>query len=299
MDFIKYLHGVRKKNGDKLTPVTIENYSYLINQYEKELSQLKEPDDIINYMNEEIKKRRSFVLMASFRSYLGYRGFDVTSKMSIANRLEKPKEIRANASKSMRFLQSKLLSRGELKRLFSEVKTDKDKLIISVLYDTAGRAKEIMNIKYGDIVFTNPQEKELLSKGIYASISILGKGQKSRTVYFGKTTVKLIYELTKGLFNNNDYLIRFYKNDGKEYKFQKDQLYKYIKKIHKKILDRHVHPHCYRHTKLTHMCDDGAELLNVSKYAGHTTIKTTEIYLHVSTNAGMKGFASSKDIMGD
>ncbi len=46
-----------------------------------------------------------------------------------------------------------------------------------------------------------------------------------------------------------------------------------------------VHPHTLRHAFATHLIDNGAGLLEVKELLGHASVRSTQIYTHVSVNS--------------
>lgn len=289
-DFIRFLKKVRKRNGDKLLPITIEKYAYFIEEYIAQFETYEADESLVQYMNKIIRQRPSIVIYSAFRMYLLYRG--LSKKDSLLSKLEPP-EKNANAFSSKQFLQSKVLSKGELNRLFNEA--DKmEKLIISALYDTACRRRELLNITFEDIEFL--KNKKANDSNIYAEVNILGKGAKRRVVYFGKTTVDLINELYPNkLPKQKVFVIRL--PDGTSYKSQPQALYNLVMDLTKRSIGRAMSTHSFRHSKLTHLADDGADVLGIANYAGHENISTTMIYIEISNRMGKITFENyAKDI---
>ena len=297
-EFETFLKKVRKKNGDKLLPITIEKYVYFVSSYEKKfLPLIDNHEELINLMNKIVSQRPSLVIYSAFRMFLIFVGVD--KKGDLIRKLRTPEKT-PNAFTSKRFLQSKVLSRIELRRLFLEV-DDETKLIFSLLYDTACRREELLKIKYSDITFINDEEDN--KNNIFGEIKVVGKGAKSRIVYFGKVTYNLLMKLRPDIMQEeakNKKLFVFYKDKKKQipYKKQDDYLYNLIKKKAKEILGRHITPHCFRHTKLTHLADEGADILGISRYAGHENISTSMIYVEISNRVGKLTFKNfSKNIV--
>lgn len=288
--FEKFLSKKRKKNGDKLLLLSIKRYTDFVSEYFDDLQKLKTEDSIIEFMNLKIKQRQSALLYSSFRNYLLFIGYEESDP--IFSKIKAP-ERRANSQNSVRFLQSKILSRQELRRLFNEVE-EEWKLIFSFLYDTACRRSEMLSVKWGDINFIkNP------TNNIYAEVNILGKGQKARTVYLGKITTRKLIMYRNGAEDDEKIFI-FYSDEAKKkpVKEQANYLYKKVHKMCFEILGRNVSPHAIRRSSATHLADRGADVMMISAILGHTNVQTSMIYIKISSHVSRQAFENhSKEII--
>jgi len=164
--------------------------------------------------------------------------------------------------------------------------------LINVLYDTACRVQELIDIKIED-----------LNYGSNYSIKIHGKGNKQRIVYISSHTAELIkkycnkYKIGTGyLFVNkhNQQLTRF----GVEYII--DKYYDMVCKVSKTLPYKKVTPHVLRHTKSCHMLINGVALPVIQRFLGHASIQTTEIYLDITSDVMIVAVEKSSEmIFGD
>ena len=166
-------------------------------------------------------------------------------------------------------------SEDEIRIIINYLNNSKDlkKLtMICVLYETGARVSEFTNIKLSDLNLSDN-----------ASITLYGKGNKTRIVPISQELVKLINKYLKEIYINYDDDHLFYSNYQKKYsRYSINKLVTVlinkIKINHKNYFKGKYHPHSFRHTKATHLYNNGTPLLYIMEFLGHSTVSSTEIY---------------------
>lgn len=144
----------------------------------------------------------------------------------------------------------------------------RDKAIVEMLLATGVRATEFVNIKRSDI---NMSEK---------SITVLGKGNKLRTVFFNASAkiALLRYWETLPMITEYAFVI-----DRKPYtQIKRMSLNAVVRKIGKRGGVENVIVHRFRHTFATRLESRGCPLEVIRDLLGHSEIGTTTRYAHVS-----------------
>jgi len=290
-DFEAWLGAKVKGNGDKLLPSTIERYVALTEPFFSLGEGLFDHDAVVKRAQALCSSNSVlYFALKNLMEFLEYPDAVVAS-------FKAPKS-RAKASSSQRFLQSKVLARQEVRRLLEEIDDTLLLLAFRVLYDTACRRAELLSIRWKDIYWkskSEPRDADFLAQGIYAEVRLLGKGGKYRTVYFSKDTADAIrLAHLNDPWEPDDFLIRFSAQgaNGRVLKDQANKLYKMLVKEAERIIGRHVHPHALRHTKLSHLADAGADILDIAAFAGHQDITVTKIYVEISAHRARLAFAN-------
>lgn len=163
--------------------------------------------------------------------------------------------------------------------------------LINLMYDTAARVSEVINIKIED-----------LSYGSNNSIRIKGKGNKYRIVYITSHTVKLINDYLKKYGIKSGYLF-LNKQKKKMTRFGVEFLVnKYYDLACQKcstLKSKNVTPHTFRHTKACHMLINGTALPVIQRFLGHSSVTTTEIYLDLTSDAVIKAVEKAAELIGE
>ncbi|HCJ67273.1 MAG TPA: tyrosine recombinase XerD, partial [Elusimicrobia bacterium] len=71
-------------------------------------------------------------------------------------------------------------------------------------------------------------------------------------------------------------------------RYSRKLINKYITKI---SLKKKVSPHIFRHSFATHLLNAGCDLRAVQEMLGHASLKTTQVYTHVSLGQMRKIYA--------
>lgn len=151
----------------------------------------------------------------------------------------------------------------------------RDLAILALLYDTAARVQELIDLCVGDIKF-----------GVHTTVKLTGKGNKVRLVPILPETANIIKiyikenQLNKShcaelpLFTNrsNQKLTRV----GITYILNKYVLM--AKQTSPDLFSEPVSPHTLRHSKATHLLMGDVNLVYIRDFLGHVSVVTTEIY---------------------
>jgi site-specific recombinase XerD len=144
----------------------------------------------------------------------------------------------------------------------SKIENIKHKAVLTLTFSVGLRVSEIVNLKIEDI-----DSKRML---IHLKNA---KGRKDRIVPLSEKVLIIL----------RSYFIQY---RPKEYLFngQKSNQYSVgsCQAIYKKYIDPTGHIHTLRHSCFTNLLESGTDLRIIQKIAGHSNVKTTEIYTHVS-----------------
>jgi len=273
--FEKFLYSYYKKSGRTLGERTIKGILILakflpdIGAEEKKDSkkiQLK----LNAFMNERNYPMGKYTLWL-YLHYLGYKEEELRSMVKFSK-----KHISALTDEEK--LAESVLSPRELKKLIEEIPTERERLIIRLLYDTGTRISELCNLTLKDIDMSNNE------------ITVMGKGRKPRQAYLQEETKKLLEQWVQKKKTKETEIVIGVKPITVWY---------HLKRYGKEILGRDLHPHMLRHSRLQHMADQGIDAFSIKAYAGHEDIRTTQIYVKSSKYQRKLAFEKAGNIWED
>lgn len=163
-----------------------------------------------------------------------------------------------------------VLSTEEIIDIIEATENLKHKLALLLIYSSGLRKGELLNLLKKDI---NIKRRSIHIKG--------GKGKKDRYVLLAETVVPYLTAYLKQ-YRPNRWLFEG-QYDGK---YSATSLHKIFKKaVEKSKANPYSTLHTLRHSYATHCVENGHNLKSVQEALGHESLKTTEIYLHISSHA--------------
>lgn len=163
-----------------------------------------------------------------------------------------------------------VLSVDEIQKMFSVCENLKHKVILALLYSCGLRVSELINLKWSHV-----DRSRMIINIIQA------KGNKDRQVMLTPELIPLLESYYKE-YKPKEYILNGWKNEPQ---YSERSVGEVIKQLAKKAgINKRVYTHLMRHCSFTHMVENGIDINLVQKLAGHSNVKTTNIYLHISHN---------------
>ena len=185
-----------------------------------------------------------------------------------------------------------ILSLQEVRRIIYALPTLQSHTFYLTLYSLGLRLREATTLQVRDI---------LSDRGLVHIHQ--GKGALDRMVPLPKITLSTLRKYYKTHRNPQWLFPALGHNGGKQARFAKKHvsdsgvqgaLQRTLKRLGFK---KHIHPHVFRHAYATHLLEANIPIRHVQKILGHKTLKSTMIYLHVTTQAQTDSHARIAKVM--
>ena len=162
----------------------------------------------------------------------------------------------------------RVLSVGEVRRLFAVVDNLKHRCILKIIYGGGLRLGEVVNLRLEDI------QSDRLQVFVHG-----GEGKKDR---YTTLSQKFPEELREYFMEYRPDYWLFEGQTGGQYSTRSVQAV--LKRAVKKSkVNAYCTVHTLRHNYATHLLESGVSLRHIQELLGHESSGTTEIYTHVST----------------
>ncbi|MDP4229226.1 MAG: tyrosine recombinase XerC [Bacteroidota bacterium] len=165
----------------------------------------------------------------------------------------------------------------------------RDLAMLELLYSSGLRRAELSSISTNDLNLTD------------GTVRVLGKGSKVRIVPIGSKAIEAIkkYMPVRQEFGEiPDKSALFLLINGK--RMTPGAVYHIVKKYFHGVQDvGRSHPHMLRHSFATHLLDHGAEIRAVQEMLGHSSLRTTQRYTHLTVDRLKQAYDSAHPRSGD
>ena len=175
-----------------------------------------------------------------------------------------------------------VLSLQEIQAIFSAIGNLKHRAVLMTIYSAGLRLSEVVHLRVSDV------DSQRMTIRVQQ-----GKGQKDRYTLLGQRTLDILRDYWK------EYRPVGWLFPGKT---ESEPLsVSSVQKVFEKALLRAgikkpASVHTLRHSFATHLLEAGTDLFHIQHLLGHTSLKTTAVYLHLSRK-GLGDLASPVDLL--
>ena len=214
-------------------------------------------------LNSQARKLAAVKSLFSFGHRIGYLEFNVGAAVTLPTVPDR--------------LNERILSEVIVQRIL-ELETDlRNGVLLRLFYASGARVSELAHLIWGALMDRGTDGGRPVGQ-----VTLLGKGQKTRTVLLSSDTWAEIlehYESEKaaGFGSRHDAVFRSRKGGS----LSRQQIWRIVRKAARRAgLDQAVSPHWLRHAHASHALDNGAPIHLVKETLGHKSLTTTSKYTH-------------------
>jgi len=180
-----------------------------------------------------------------------------------------------------------VLSPDEVRRLFEVTKhCPKHHALLMTLYGAGLRISEALALKPADI---DSPRMLIHVRG--------GKGNKDRMVKLSPQLLAVLRDYWRTRPAGEAKVWMFQQNSNPQRMIKAGTAQRLVARAAKRAgITRRVSPHTLRHSYATHLLDAGVDLRTIQMLLGHTNLKTTALYMHVS-QAKLNAAGSPLDLL--
>jgi integrase/recombinase XerD len=256
MEVVNKLKAELKIRG--FSPLTVRNYTFFVEKFLEKTNKPPEKlseDDVKMYISDMFdSKSKNTIMLAAAALKFFYK--EVLKKDFEGVPLpKKDKKL------------PEVLTKNEVKNLIESTDTVKSRLIVSLLYSTGLRVSELVNLKVSDL---NLEDKTGWVRR--------GKGSKDRLFVMSENLSGELKEYLGERGKENEFVF------SKTKPLTTRNIQKIIKGARERAgINKKTTPHTLRHSFATHLLEQGTDIRVIQSLLGHTSLSTTQLYTHISS----------------
>ncbi|HIR04098.1 MAG TPA: tyrosine-type recombinase/integrase [Candidatus Scatovicinus merdipullorum] len=146
-------------------------------------------------------------------------------------------------------------------------------LVLELLFATGMRISELCSLTTEQVNFTD------------YIIKIYGKGSKERLIQICNRNVQMLLDEYRNVFNFELTNLRYFFVNRLYNRLSEQSVRNMIASYAEKAnISLHITPHMFRHSFATLLLEEDVDIRYIQQMLGHSSITTTQIYTHISTN---------------
>lgn len=244
--------------------------------------------DFVNELISTYAPRSCKRKIACVKSYFNHLEYEdeilVNPFRKIRIKLNEPKTLprviqRQDIREQMKFVYSSV---HQAKTVFEKFLAMRTMACYELLIGTGLRVGELCHLKVDAIDRDN------------LTIRILGKGRKERVVYLASQQVIDAMRSYSQIKQTCRITSEYFFTNWNGSRMKEETVRRLIREIGKTVSHRKITPHMFRHTFATALLEKNIDISFIQVLLGHSSIRTTQIYLHLSNATIRSALMSAK-----